>query len=45
MSTKRSKIKAFDAFGKALRELDTQDRELYDWPRNRLALCHALAMH
>ena len=45
MSTKRSKIKAFDAFGKALQKLDTQDRELYSWPRNRLALCHALAMH
>ena len=45
MSTKRSKIKAFDAFGKALCLLDTQDRELYSWPRNRLALSHALAMH
>ena len=45
MSTKKSKIKAFDAFGKALRLLDTEDRELYSWPRNRLALSHALAMH
>ena len=45
MNTKRNKIKAFDAFGKALRLLDTQDRELYSWPRNRLSLCHALAMH
>ena len=45
MSTKRSKIKAFDTFGKALRLLDTQDTALYSWPRNRLPLSHALAMH
>ncbi|MBQ7644669.1 MAG: hypothetical protein IJS84_06545, partial [Spirochaetales bacterium] len=45
MSTKRSKIKAFDTFGKALCLLESQDRELYSWPRNRLALSHALAMH
>ena len=45
MSTKRSKIKAFDTFGKALCLLESQDRELYSWPRNRLPLSHALAMH
>ena len=45
MSTKKSKIKAFDTFGKALCLLESQDRELYSWPRNRLALSHALAMH
>ena len=45
MSTKRSKIKAFDIFGKALRLLDSRDKALYSWPRNRLALSHALAMH
>ena len=45
MSTKRSKIKAFDTFGKALCLLESQDKELYSWPRNRLALSHALAMH
>ncbi len=25
--------------------LETEDRALYDWPRNRLALSHALAVH
>ena len=45
MSTKRSKIKVFDIFGKALTLLETEDRELYKWQRNRLALCHALAVH
>ena len=34
MSTKRSKIKAFDTFGKALCLLESQDKELYSWPRN-----------
>ena len=45
MSTKRSKIKVFDIFGRALGLLETEDNELYRWPRNRLALCHALAVH
>ena len=25
--------------------LESNDRQLYDWPRNRLALSHALAVH
>lgn len=45
MSTKRSKIRVFDAFGKALRLLETEDGLLYSWPRNRIALSHALAGH
>ncbi len=45
MATKRSKIRAFDTFGKALCLLETEDRELYSWSRNRLALSHALAVH
>ena len=45
MSTKRSKIRAFETFGKALNLLEAQDGILYSWPRNRLALSHALAMH
>lgn len=45
MSTKRSRIKVFDIFGKALGLLETQDRTLYSWPRNRIALSHALAQH
>ncbi len=45
MGTKRSKIKVFDTFGKALHLLETEDKALYSWPRNRLALSHALALH
>ena len=45
MSTKRSKIRVFDIFGKALSMLEKEDGELYSWPRNRLALSHALAVH
>ena len=45
MSTKRSKIRAFETFGKALNLLEAQDSVLYSWPRNRVALSHALAMH
>ena len=45
MGTKRSKIRVFDTFGKALALLESNDRQLYDWPRNRLALSHALAVH
>ena len=45
MSTKRSKIRAFETFGKALNLLEAQDSVLYSWPRNRVALSHALATH
>ena len=45
MSTKRSKIRAFELFGKALDILEAQDSVLYSWPRNRVALSHALATH
>ena len=45
MSTRRSKIKAFDTFGKALGLLEAKDSVLYTWPRNRIALSHALAEH
>ena len=45
MSTRRSKIKAFDTFGKALSLLEANDSVLYTWPRNRIALSHALAEH
>ena len=43
--TTRSKIKVFDIFTKALICLENQDQVLYSWPRNRLALAHALAVH
>ena len=43
--TTRSRIKVFDLFTKALVCLETQDQILYSWPRNRLALAHALAVH
>ena len=45
MSTRRSRIRAFETFGKALSLLEAQDRILYTWPRNRIALSHALADH
>ena len=45
MSTRRTKIRAFETFGKALGLLETQDSALYSWPRNRIALSHALADH
>lgn len=45
MSTKRSKIKVFDIFTKALNLLEEQDKQLYSWPRNRIAIAHALAQH
>ena len=44
MST-RSRIKAFEIFTKALALLETQDNELFTWPRNRITLTHALAVH
>ena len=45
MSTRRTKITAFGIFGKALALLEEQDGVLYTWPRNRIALSHALADH
>ena len=45
MSTRRNRIRAFETFGKALSLLEAQDRMLYGWPRNRIALSHALADH
>ena len=45
MSTKRSKIRVFDTFSKALCLLEKEDSALYTWSRNRLALSHALAVH
>ena len=45
MSTKRSKIRVFDTFSKALCLLEKEDSALYSWSRNRLALSHALAVH
>ena len=45
MSTRRTRIRAFETFGKALELLETQDSVLYTWPRNRIALSHALADH
>jgi len=37
------KLRVFDIFTSALRDFETGDRDLYSWPRNRLALTHALA--
>ena len=45
MSTKKRTIKVFETFGTALKNLETQDGILYSWPRNRIALSHALAQH
>lgn len=45
MSTRKTRIRAFETFGKALGLLETQDSALYSWPRNRIALSHALADH
>ena len=45
MNTKRSTIKVFDIFCNALRVLESEDKALYSWPRNRIALSHALAEH
>lgn len=44
MST-RSRIKAFEIFTKALALLESKDKELFTWPRNRITLTHALAVH
>lgn len=45
MSTKRNRIRVFDAFGRALALLEKEDSCLYTWTRNRISLAHALAMH
>lgn len=45
MSTKKSKLKIFDTFAKALKTLEEQDKVLYTWSRNRIALSHKLAEH
>lgn len=43
MSTKRSKIRIYNIFCKALSALELEDKALYSWSRNRTALTHALA--
>ncbi len=43
--TTRTRIKVFDIFTKALVCLETQDKVLFSWPRNRISLAHALALH
>ena len=45
MNTKRKTIRVFETFGKALSLLETKDSQIYVWPRNRIALSHALAVH
>lgn len=37
------KYRIFDTFTDALKKLETEDKELFRWPRNRIALSHALA--
>jgi len=37
------KLRVFDIFTSALKDFETGDKDLYSWPRNRLALTHALA--
>jgi len=37
------KLRAFDIFTAALRDFETKDKDLYSWPRNRVALTHSLA--
>ncbi|MGP1508694.1 MAG: hypothetical protein ACTTJW_07455 [Sphaerochaeta sp.] len=45
METKRGKLRVFDIFVRALELLEEKDSVLYKWPRNRLALTHALSQH
>ncbi|MCF0238824.1 MAG: hypothetical protein HUK24_09500 [Sphaerochaetaceae bacterium] len=45
MSSTRSRTKAFNIITKALAQLETKDKVLYSWPRNRVSLTHALAKH
>ncbi len=40
-----SRIKAFDMFTQAVIRLESKDKELFSWPRNRVTLTHALAVH
>ncbi len=40
-----SRIKAFDMFTQAVIRLENKDKELFSWPRNRITLTHALAVH
>lgn len=37
------KYRVFDTFTHALKNLETEDKELFSWPKNRIALSHALA--
>ncbi len=39
----RRKYRVFDTFTNALKNLETEDKELFSWPKNRIALSHALA--
>lgn len=38
------KLRAFDLFTQALATFEEKDNSLYEWPRNRMALTHALAV-
>ena len=38
------KFRTFDIFVLALKNLETQDREIFKWAKNRISLCHALAL-
>ncbi len=37
------KLRAFDLFTQALKAFEENDKSLYAWPRNRIALTHCLA--
>lgn len=45
MSTRKSNLKAFDTFTKALKTLENEDKDLYKWKNNRLAITYKLAEH
>lgn len=38
------KLRAFDLFTQALASFEEKDKALYEWPRNRMALTHSLAV-
>ncbi len=40
----KKKLRIFDLFTVAMKNFETQDRILFSWNRNRIALSHALAM-
>ncbi len=40
-----SRIKAFDMFTQAVIRLESKDKALFSWHRNRISLTHALAVH